>query len=121
MLECLQCNDDFIPTNKELFCCMECRLKFWRSKSKKGSTDDHLEDLKYTVERSRAEARNLKFHIDRVLNDYSDWEDRVVAIEARLRDIEEDLEIEEKEVDNTKLQPQKLTMNALDELFADTE
>ena len=124
MLECLQCNDEFNPESKELFCSMECRLKFWRTKTKgkkKGSTDEHLEDLKLVVERSRAEAKNLAWHLNRVMHDYSDWEDRIVAIEARLREVEEDIGLEEKELSNIKvpIKYPEINIDVLDELFPD--
>lgn len=115
---CLQCNDDFHKEAKELFCGHECRIKFWKSKSRKGSTDEHLEDLKYTMEKTRAQAKILRKHMDRVENDYSDWEDRIVAIESRIYDMEEEVGIEEKEITTIKNQ-RAVNIDALDELIGD--
>lgn len=114
--ECNNCNRPFKRENKELFCGMECRILAWKNKFKKTPPGDTLEDLKYVVERTRYEAKSLKKSLDRIMTDYSDWEDRVVAIENKLREIEEDIGLEEKELNNTIYSNKSVDFDALDEL-----
>lgn len=105
--ECQECNNDYTQQSLELFCCDDCRIRFWskrrKDKKKPITSNGHLEDLKFQMDKTFAQGRNIIRSIQRIELEYSDWEDRVVAIEAQLHDIEVEIGIEQEETDNTKV------------------
>lgn len=105
--ECQECNNDYTQQSLELFCCDDCRIRFWskrrKDKKKPITGNGHLEDLKFQMDKTFAQGRNIIRSIQRIELEYSDWEDRVVAIEAQLHDIEVEIGIEQEETDNTKV------------------
>lgn len=97
---CQQCNDEFKPTGNELFCCSECRYKFWK-RSKKTNANDigmTLDDIKCAVGGARMCARSIVASIARIELEYQDWEDRINAIENKIYELELQVGIEEKEL-----------------------
>jgi len=125
---CLQCNDDFPQHNdndKRLFCSSKCRLKFWvikDPKRKKGlSTSDQIDDLKYEMHDAINQIKNIRSHLDRVEHDYQDWEDRIVAIENKVYELEKEVGIEEEQLQKqlSSKKPKEADFNAFDELFKD--
>lgn len=122
-IECEQCEELFFQEKQELFCSNICRCKFWRKNQRRITSltqEPHIEDLKYVVEKVRYDANSLIHSLNRILNDYSDWEDRIVLIENRIRDTEEAIELEHKELSNIKINKNNnsnFDYDALDEIF----
>ena len=100
---CLRCSDEFIVLNDNdarLFCSSKCRYKAWndngfKKKNPQVSLMDTVEDLKYEMYDARKQSRNIHQNLERVEHEYQDWEDRIVAVENRLQDLEKELELEE--------------------------
>ena len=113
---CQQCNDEFNPKSTELFCSDDCRYKFWKRGKKPTDIGSSIDDLKCAIGAARNQAKNIVYHVDRIEKDYSDWEDRISAIEAQIRIIEEEVGIEEKEL-GIGQKIQEIDFNALDDLM----
>lgn len=101
--KCLQCSCEYIQQGQELFCSDDCRVFYWRTKdiknyNKNYTTDIQISDLKDIMQKCRANGNSIRKHLERIENDYSDWEDRVVAIENKLQDLEAQVGIEEEKL-----------------------
>ena len=123
IITCQHCNDEFEQSYTELFCSNSCRNLFWRKKDiklvKNINSEQSLGDIKYCIEKFKADTVSLKKSIERIEHDYSDWEDRVNTLENMIRSLEEQIGVEEKELDNLIYGKPKseLDFDALDELM----
>lgn len=121
---CLQCQDEFKPEDRELFCHDDCRYKFWKTKAKsrrKGAdTEEHLADLRIAMERVRMEGKKIMSHYGKLEDAYSNWEDRVVAIEKRLDELDKEVGIEEIQYKDNKVnnnKSQSVDFDAIDDML----
>lgn len=59
---------------------------------------DDLDDLKAAVKAHREEGKKIINHFKRLESEYSDWEDRLVEIEAAIAEAEQITGLDKKEI-----------------------